>query len=95
MCLNLDIKVNFDYCTQLKRMKGLFLTLIIQFDISRLFHTVRYLTHRWTPYRYGPGVIEYTYCFSAEGLDSPCKCPGYDIKRSNEEALVMLELWSM
>ena len=35
---------------------------------------------------------EYTDCFSAEGLDPPNQCPAYDIKPSDGEALVMLEL---
>ena len=26
------------------------------------------------------GALEYTDCFSAEGLDSPYECPGYDTK---------------
>ena len=41
------------------------------------------------------GVAEYTDWFSAEGLDSPNECPGYDIEQSDGEALVMLELWGM
>ena len=40
------------------------------------------------------GVVEYTDCFSAEGQDSPNACPGYDIKQSDGEGLV-LELWGM
>ena len=28
-------------------------------------------------------------------LPTPNKCPGYDIKQSDSEALVMLELWGM
>ena len=34
-----------------------------------------------------PWVLEYT--------SSPNKCPGYDNKHSDSEALVMLELWGM
>ena len=38
------------------------------------------------------GVAEYTDCISAEGKNSPDKCPGYDMKQSECEASVMLEL---
>ena len=41
------------------------------------------------------GAVENTYCISAEGLDSLNECPGYDTKRSDDETLVMLELWGM
>ena len=40
-------------------------------------------------------AAEYTNCFSAEGQNSPNKCPGYDTKQSHGEAPVMLELWGM
>ena len=39
-------------------------------------------------------AVEYD-CFSAEGLDSQNKCPGYDTKQSDGEVPVMLELWGM
>ena len=38
---------------------------------------------------------EYTNCVSAEGQDSPNKCPGYDTKQFDSKAPVMLELWRM
>ena len=41
------------------------------------------------------GAIEYTDCITAEGLNSSKECPGYDMKQSNGEAPVMLELWVM
>ena len=40
------------------------------------------------------GTVEYTDCMSAEGHDSP-ECPRYDIKQSDDGALVMMELWGM
>ena len=41
------------------------------------------------------GAGEYTNCISAEKYPSPNECPGYDIKQSNGEVAVMLELWGM
>ena len=41
------------------------------------------------------GVVEYTDRFSAEGYDSPNECPGYNIKQSDEEVQVKLDLWGM
>ena len=46
------------------------------------------------------GAVEYTDCIFAERVRPPPqtlpnKCPGYDIKQSDSEALVMLELWGM
>ena len=41
------------------------------------------------------GAVEYTNCFSAEGLDSPNKCPEYDTKQFDGEIPVMLEFWGM
>ena len=41
------------------------------------------------------GAVEYTDCISAEGLDSPNECSGYDTKQSDDEVLVMVELWRM
>ena len=42
------------------------------------------------------GAVEYTDCFSAEGQDTPHNgCPDYDIKQSDGEVPVMLELWGM
>ena len=38
------------------------------------------------------GAVEYGNCISAEGLYSCNKCPRYDIKQSDGEAPVMLEL---
>ena len=41
-------------------------------------------------------AVEYTDCFSAEGLDPPPnECPAYDTKQSDGEVPVMLELWEM
>ena len=36
------------------------------------------------------GDAEYTDCISADPIN---KCPGYDIKQSDDEASVMQELW--
>ena len=41
------------------------------------------------------GVIEFTDCFSAKELDSPNEYPGYDMKQSDGEVPIMLELWGM
>ena len=41
------------------------------------------------------GAAEYTDCISTEGKDSPTACPGYNIKPSDGEVSVMLELWGM
>ena len=41
------------------------------------------------------GAIEYTDCFSADGQDPLNECPGYNSKQSDDEALLMLELWGM
>ena len=41
------------------------------------------------------GAVEYTDCISAEGKDSPNKCPVYDTKPVDGEAPVLLELWEM
>ena len=42
------------------------------------------------------GALEYTNCYSAEGKDPPSnECPEYDIKQSDGEDPVMLELWGM
>ena len=38
------------------------------------------------------GAAEYTYYISAEVLDSPNECPGYDTKQSDGEVTIMLEL---
>ena len=38
---------------------------------------------------------EYTDSISAEGFNSPNRCPGYETKQSDGEASVMLELWGM
>ena len=38
-------------------------------------------------------TAEYTDWTSAEGWNSPNKCPVYDTKKSDVEAAVMLELW--
>ena len=40
-------------------------------------------------------AVEYIDCTSAEGNESPNECPGYDIKQSDGEVPVMLELWTM
>ena len=40
------------------------------------------------------GAVEYTDCFSAEGL-TPDECSRYLTKQSNAEVPVMLELWEM
>ena len=42
------------------------------------------------------GAVDYTDYFFAESLDpAPNKCPDYDIKQSDCEASVMLEVWGM
>ena len=41
------------------------------------------------------GAVKYTDCFSAEGLEPPNECPGYDTKQSDGEVPAMLELWGM
>ena len=44
------------------------------------------------------GAVEYTNCISADGVrpfPSPNECLGYDIKKSDGKALVMLELWGI
>ena len=39
-----------------------------------------------------PEAVEYTDCFSTEGLEpTPNKCPVYDTKQSDGEVPVMLE----
>ena len=40
-------------------------------------------------------AVEYTDCVSAEGLDAPNECPGYDTKQSDGEVPIMVELWEM
>ena len=39
------------------------------------------------------GAIEYTNWFSGEGYNIINECPDYDIKQSDGEVPVMLELW--
>ena len=41
------------------------------------------------------GAVEYTDFFSTEGLDSPNDSLEYDIKQSDGEASVIMELWGM
>ena len=41
------------------------------------------------------GAVEYTDCTSAEGLDPPNECPGYDTKQSDGEVPAVLEFWGM
>ena len=41
------------------------------------------------------GAVEYTDCTSAEGLDPPNECPGYDTKQSDGEVPAVLELWGI
>ena len=41
------------------------------------------------------GAVEYTDCFSSKGWDFTNECLGYDIKPSDGEAPIMLELWEM
>ena len=41
------------------------------------------------------GAVEYTVCFSANGLDSPNECPVYGTKQSDGEDPVMLETWGI
>ena len=40
-------------------------------------------------------AVEYTDYISSEGSDSPNECPRYEIKQSDAETPVMLELWGM
>ena len=41
------------------------------------------------------GAVEYTNCFSADGLELHNESPGYDTKKYNGEVSVILELWGM
>ena len=41
------------------------------------------------------GAVEYTDCFSAEGKKTPDECLTYDIKQSDGEASILLEIWRM
>ena len=41
------------------------------------------------------GAVEYTDFISAEKLDSPNECPGYDTKQSDCETPIMLEFSGM
>ena len=41
------------------------------------------------------GGAEYTDCISVESYDSKIMCPVHEIKQSDGEALVILELWGM
>ena len=41
------------------------------------------------------GAAKYTDCISTEEYDSSNECPGYGTKKSDSEALVMLELWGI
>ena len=41
------------------------------------------------------GAVEYTDCFSTEGLKKLDECPVYDTKQSDGEVPLMLELWGM
>ena len=41
----------------------------------------------------GGWAVKYTSYISSEGYDPPNKCPTYDIKQSDGEAPVILELW--
>ena len=41
------------------------------------------------------GAVEYTDCISTEGYDSPSECPWYNIKQSDGETAVILQLWEM
>ena len=41
------------------------------------------------------GTAESTDCLTAEKKNSPNDCPEYDTKKSDGEALVMIELWGM
>ena len=40
-------------------------------------------------------AVEYTDCIYAEGYETPNECPGYEIKKSEGKAPVMMELWGM
>ena len=50
-------------------------------------------THSWLAQL--AGAVEYTDCFSIEGLDHPNEYPAYDTKQSDSEVPVMMELWGM
>ena len=39
------------------------------------------------------GAVEYTDCIFAQGYPPPSKSPDYDIKQSDGEAPIMMELW--
>ena len=64
--------------------------------------TFAYLTQycHWTAvfvnsvYAQSAGAVEYTDCFSANGVKThPRRVSGYDTKQSEDEVSVMLELW--
>ena len=44
--------------------------------------------------KYGTQLVRAD-CISAEEYEPPNECPGYDIKQSDGEVPVMLELWEM
>ena len=52
------------------------------------------MTHRLDPIilAMAAGAVEYTDCISAEGYNSSNKYPGYDIKQTEGETSVMLEI---
>ena len=47
------------------------------------------------PVAQSTGAVEYTDCISVEDKDLHNKCSRYDTKQSDDEVLVMLELWEM
>ena len=48
--------------------------------------------HSFHSFAQSTGVVEYTDFFSAEGLDYPNECPGYETKQSDGGIPVILEL---
>ena len=64
---------------------------------SEMFTTVYRSYGKWfiDSFALSAGAVEYTGCFFPGGNDSPKECPGYDIKQSDGEVPVMLELWEM
>ena len=54
-----------------------------------------YATKEKSVLYFAQSAVKYTDCTSAEGEDSSNECPRYDIKQSDGEVPVMLELWGM
>ena len=85
---------NFTCCKKksvslLSRFEKLVILLAWHTLFERVFALTQYFAQ-------SAGAIEYTDCFSAEGVRSPPnECPGYDTKQSDGEVPAVLELWGM